>query len=164
MKRVVLALAVMSASLAIAYADESPETIAGRERAKPMLEACVKAAQTVEAMRRCKRIVFKPCVEEEEYRQSTHGLVMCNSREADAWEALLTDRIAELNKRDPHRAEALAAASAAWRAWIEPECNYHRSEAMGGSAEGVITTECLSDLTADRVIMLTWHARGNVVY
>jgi hypothetical protein len=35
---------------------------------------------------------------------------------------------------------------------------------MGGSAEAVITTECKSDLTAERVIQLTSQLRGNTPY
>jgi uncharacterized protein YecT (DUF1311 family) len=128
------------------------------------IEACVNAAQTMDAMRKCKRIVFEPCYKEPDHMQSTHGLVMCNSREGDEWQALLESRTVALKKRDTYRAEALTAADAAWRAWIEVECNWHRAEAMGGSAEGVITTECISDLTADRVILLTWQLRGNVIY
>jgi len=129
-----------------------------------MIEACIAKAQTVEAMRQCKRIVFTPCTQHEDYRQSTHGLVMCNSHEGEAWEAMLKARSAELAKRDAYRAEALAAADKAWRTWIEAECNFHRAEAQGGSAEGVITTECLSDLTADRVISLTLQLRGKLPY
>jgi uncharacterized protein YecT (DUF1311 family) len=130
----------------------------------PSIEACLEAAQTIAAMQACKRIVFTPCLEESENFQSTHGLVMCNSRELEAWEALLAKRGAELEARDPARAERLARANAAWRAFMEAECAYHRSEAGGGSAEGVITTECLSDLTADRVILFTWTLRGNIPY
>ncbi len=157
------AIAVMGAALPAA-ADESAEAIPGRARARPMIEACLEAAQTVEAMRACKRIVFNPCVEEEENLQSTHGLVMCNSREGEAWDALLQARTAELAQRDAYRAEALAAADTAWRAWVEAECFYHREEAQGGSAEGVITTECNADLTADRVIGLTLQTRGELPY
>lgn len=157
---VILATAVSG----LALADESPETIAGRARARPMLEACIAKAATVEAMRACKRIVFQPCYQEEDYRQSTHGLVMCNSREGDTWEAMLEARTKDLAKRDAYRAKALADANKAWRAWIEAECFFHREEAQGGSAEGVITTECLSDLTADRVISFTMQLRGKLPY
>jgi uncharacterized protein YecT (DUF1311 family) len=145
-------------------ADESPETIAGRARARPTLEACLAKAATAEAMRACKRIVFTPCYQEEDYRQSTHGLVMCNSREGDAWDALLQSRTKDLAKRDAYRAGALTAANKAWRSWIDAECFFHREEAQGGSAEGVITTECLSDLTAERVIGLTLQLRGKLPY
>jgi uncharacterized protein YecT (DUF1311 family) len=108
--------------------------------------------------------VFAPCVKEEENQQSTLGLVVCNSREGDAWTALLQARTADLAKRDAYRAKALTAANAAWRAWIDAECFYHREEAQGGSAEGVITTECVSDLTADRVIGFTQQLRGQLPY
>ena len=47
---------------------------------------------------------------------------------------------------------------------VEAECDFHRAEATGGSAEGVITTECVADLTADRAISLTWQMRGNLPY
>lgn len=160
---VAMAIALVGATLPAA-ADESPEAIAGRARARPMIEACLAKAQAVEAMRACKRIVFAPCVKEEENQQSTLGLVMCNSREGDAWTALLQARTADLAKRDAYRAKALTAANAAWRAWIDAECFYHREEAQGGSAEGVITTECLSDLTADRVIGFTQQLRGHLPY
>ncbi|MDZ4866339.1 MAG: lysozyme inhibitor LprI family protein [Alphaproteobacteria bacterium] len=130
----------------------------------PTIVACLAAAQTLDAMRDCKRIVFKACVQEPDNRDSTHGLVMCNDREGNAWQGLLVVRTAVLKKRDAYRAEALVAADAAWQAWVAAECAYHRAEAMGGSAEGVITTECISDLTADRVILLTWQLRGNVIY
>ncbi len=160
---VAMAIALVGATLPAA-ADESPEAIAGRARARPMIEACLAKAQAVEAMRACKRIVFAPCVKEEENQQSTLGLVMCNSREGDAWTALLQARTADLAKRDAYRAKALTAANAAWRAWIDAECFYHREEAQGASAEGVITTECLSDLTADRVIGFTQQLRGHLPY
>jgi uncharacterized protein YecT (DUF1311 family) len=128
------------------------------------IEACLAAAPTVDAMRACKRILFKACVQAPENRDSTHGLVMCNDREGQVWQALLTARTAELKKRDAYRAAALVAADAAWQAWIAAECAYHRAEAMGGSAEQVITTQCIADLTADRVILVTWQLRGNVPY
>jgi uncharacterized protein YecT (DUF1311 family) len=128
------------------------------------IEACLAAAPTVDAMRACKRIVFKACVREPDNRDSTHGLVMCNDREGGVWQALLVARTAELKKRDAYRAEALVAADATWQAWVAAECAYHRAEAMGGSAEGVITTECISDLTADRVIAMTWLLRGKLPY
>lgn len=147
-----------------ALGDESPETIQGRARAKPMIEACIAAAQTVEAMRACKRIVFKPCTQEEDNRDSTLGLVMCNDREGEAWDALLKSRSADLAKRDAYRAKALSAANAAWVKWVDAECDFHRAEAQGGSAEGVITTECKSDLTAERVISLTLQLRGKLPY
>jgi uncharacterized protein YecT (DUF1311 family) len=147
-----------------AAADESPGATEWRAKARPMIEACIAKAQTIETMRQCKRIVFTPCYQHEDYRQSTHGLVMCNSHEGEAWQAMLDARTAELAKRDAYRAEPLAAANKAWRAWIEAECFFHRAEAQGGSAEGVITTECLSDLTADRVISLTLQLRGNLPY
>ena len=129
-----------------------------------MIEACLTAAQTVEAMQACKRIVFKPCTQEPDNRESTLGLVMCNDREGEAWNAILKARSAELAKRDTYRAKALADANAAWAKWIEAECFFHREEAQGGSAEGVITTQCLSDLTADRVISLTLQLRGKLPY
>lgn len=150
------ALMMLGSACGTAHAAAAP-----REGAIP---TCLAAAQTLEAMRRCKRIVFAPCLKEPENAQSTHGLVMCNSRELEIWQDLLAARTAELNIRDPYRADKLDAANAAWHDWVEAECSYHRSESGGGSAETVITTECQSDLTADRVIMLTWHARGNIVY
>jgi uncharacterized protein YecT (DUF1311 family) len=159
-----LAAGVLVAGLSVAAADTAVDEEAAKEPAREMLETCLNAAQTVVTMQACKRIVFKPCYELEEYRQSTHGLVMCNSREGTAWEALLASRTAEIAKRDAYRAEALSGAEKAWRAWIEAECFFHRAEAQGGSAEGVITTECLSDLTANRVIDLTWQLRGNLPY
>jgi len=164
--RVTIAVAAIAAALASlpAAADESPGATEWRARARPMLEACIAKAQTVEAMRQCKRIVFTPCTQHEDYRQSTHGLVICNSHEGEAWEAMLKARSAELAKRDAYRAEALAAADKAWRTWIDAECDFHRAEAQGGSAEGVITTECRSDLTADRVIGLTLQLRGKLPY
>jgi uncharacterized protein YecT (DUF1311 family) len=128
------------------------------------IAACVAAAATMDTMRACKRIVFKPCVQEPDNRDATYGLVMCNEREGAQWHALLEARTAELKKRDAYRAEALTAADAAWRAWLEVECNFHRAAAMGGSAESVITTECKSDLTAERMILLTWQARGHELY
>jgi uncharacterized protein YecT (DUF1311 family) len=131
---------------------------------QPNIKACIDAAQTSDAMRLCKRIVFKPCVKEPENMDSTMGLVMCNEREGMAWGDLLTMRTAEMKTRHPHRADALEVANKAWRAWIDAECNYHRSDAMGGSAEAVITTECKSDQTAERVIQLTLQLRGNTPY
>lgn len=134
--------------------------------AKPQSEiaACIAKAETRDAMQLCKRIVFKACVKEPDNMDSTMGLVECNDREGNEWHALLETRTAELKKRDPHRVAALKSADASWRTWLEHECYYHRSEAMGGSAEAVITTECKSDLTADRAILLTWQARGNALY
>ncbi len=128
------------------------------------IDACLAAAQTVDAMRSCKRIVFKACVQEPDNRDSTDGLVMCNDQEGGVWRALLDAYTAKLKARDSYRAEALAAADAAWQAWVAVECNYHRVGAMGGSAEAVITTECVSDLTADRVIGLTWQLKGKELY
>lgn len=164
--RLTIAIAAIAAMWAAssAAADESPGATEWRARGRPMIEACIAKAQTIEAMRQCKRIVFTPCYQHEDYRQSTHGLVMCNSHEGEAWEAMLKARSAELAKRDAYRAEALAAATNAWRTWIESECAFHRAEAQGGSAEGVITTECISDLTADRVISLTLQLRGTLPY
>jgi uncharacterized protein YecT (DUF1311 family) len=158
MKRrlLVLALAALGVSL------WTPDTAEAKR--PPNIGSCLNAAQTLDALRQCKGIVFRPCVQEPENKDSTLGLVMCHDREFVQWDALLASRLAELKARDAYRAEALVAADKAWRAWLEAECNYHRAEAMGGSAEGVITTACGSDLTAERVILLTWQARGNLPY
>jgi uncharacterized protein YecT (DUF1311 family) len=154
---------VVMAGLATLCALPSAADVAGMKRG-PSIAACLTAAPTIEALRACKRMVFKPCVKEPEHMQSTQGLVMCNLREGDQWNELLKARTGEFKARDKYRAEALAAADAAWRAWVEVECDFHRAEAMGGSAEQVITAECHSDLAADRVISLTWQLRGNVPY
>ncbi len=167
MRRTVIAVSAVAGVLAMvlpAAGDESPEATLGRERARPMIEACLTAAQTVEAMSACKRIVFTPCTQEPDNRDSTLGLVMCNDREGEAWAALLKARSADLAKRDPYRAKELAAANAAWTKWVDAECNFHRAEAQGGSAEGVITTQCSADLTADRVISFTLQLRGKLPY
>lgn len=164
--RVMAVLAVLVAANAslISVADESPEATLGRERARPMIEACLKAAETSETMRTCKRIVFTPCYQEPDNRESTLGLVMCNDREGEAWDAILKARSAEIAKRDAYRAKELSAANAAWAKWMEAECQFHRAEAQGGSAEGVIFTQCSADLTADRAIALTLQLRGQLPY
>lgn len=155
----------ISLVVSLAVVGASCWTTQAADKQRPLhIAACVAAGQTMEAMRACKRVVFKPCVQEPENRDATMGLVMCNEREGSQWHALLEARTAELKARDAYRAEALTAADAAWRAWVEVECNFHRAAAMGGSAESVITTECKSDLTADRVILLTWQLRGNELY
>jgi uncharacterized protein YecT (DUF1311 family) len=130
----------------------------------PAVAACLDKAQTIETMRQCKRSVSTACIAEPENKDSTFGLVSCNDREGKEWRAVLDARTAELRKRDAYRAEAFDAANTAWRAWVEAECDFHRAEAEGGSAEGVITTECVADLTADRAISLTWQMRGNLPY
>lgn len=159
MGRILIALALIAASCApitpqLAEAQEQP-TIAG----------CVAAAQGREALERCKGIVVAACRREPENLDSTMGLVLCNDREATEWQGILEAQIARVSERQSNRAEELAAAQAAWEAWRDAECAFHRADAEGGSGEQVVQVACILDLTANRVIAFTTLERqGGSLY
>jgi uncharacterized protein YecT (DUF1311 family) len=153
MRRTLAVLALMAASCAPA----APPGAAGQQQTS--IEACVAAATTREALWQCKGVLANPCMSEPD-GQTTVGMIECQSREGDAWQALLDAHVARLNADDSSRSDELAAANAAWEAWREAECIYQASEAEGGSLAGVIATGCHADVTADRVIALAWAERS----
>jgi uncharacterized protein YecT (DUF1311 family) len=154
MRQALAVLGLMAASCA-------PAAPPGAESQQHIsIEACVAAAATHETLWQCKGVVANPCMSEPE-GQTTVGMIECQSREGDAWQALLDAHIAGLNADDPSRSDELAAAKAAWEVWREAECIYQASEAEGGSLAGVIATDCHADITADRAIALIWTERGD---
>jgi uncharacterized protein YecT (DUF1311 family) len=166
MRRTLFALALIAASCSPAppEATEGPQPAVQQPSAVQQhtsVEACVAAATTHEHLWQCKGVVAMSCVDTPE-GQTTAGMIECQSREAQAWQALLDAQLARLQADDPARNEPLAAANAAWRAWRDAECGYQASEAEGGSLASVIAAGCEADVTADRVIALTWAERAAV--
>lgn len=117
------------------------------------LNACFAAEETREALEQCRGMVTRACVEAN--GPGTHSDVLCSSAEADAWDALIAQETAELNRTQQYKDPArLAAANAAWSQWREAECDYWAWEEGGGSGEQVERVECAARVTADRAIAL----------
>lgn len=148
-------------AMALAVASCAPVTPQLAEaQVPPAIATCVAAAEGREALQRCKGIVFAACRGEPDNADSTVGLVLCGSREAYEWDALLNTALARVAEMHPDRREQLRDAQLAWLGWREAECTFHRADVDGGSGVQVARVACDLDLTADRVIALTLYARN----
>lgn len=129
------------------------------------VETCIAGFETPEALREeCRGVVEIPCTHSGEYGGATFELVLCHAREAEAWQAALDVRLTRLAADYPERAALLETAHAAWTAWREAECSYHRADAQGGSAEQVIAAQCQARMTFERVVEVTYWERGGPPY
>jgi uncharacterized protein YecT (DUF1311 family) len=133
-----------------AYADE-------REDFSPALIQCVARANGEEAMRACRGEMVRLCRAGDD---STMALTLCLSDEASAWEQRLDVASAMLTRAEPWRTEELAAAQAAWDAWLDVECSYRADAEQGGSGQQVDLAQCYLDHTAARAIEYTLRARA----
>lgn len=155
MRRIVMVFALIAAGCSPAASPQSAQAT----QQPASIDACVAAAASQEALWQCKGTVANPCMDRPE-GLTTMGMIECQSREGQAWQALLDAHLARLRAEDASRAALLASAVAAWGAWREAECVYRASEAEGGSLAGVIAAGCHSDITADRAIALAWAERS----
>jgi uncharacterized protein YecT (DUF1311 family) len=145
------------AALALAFASMAAPAAADRdERWDGMIAACVSAAQTREALHQCSGAASTPCIAADD---TTLGMSLCLSNEADQWEALLQPLVQRAVAREPERARALKSSQAAWHAWSDAECAYYASAAGGGSAQQPMLAECYRNRTAERVITLVMNER-----
>jgi uncharacterized protein YecT (DUF1311 family) len=155
MRRTLAILALIAAS----SSPVAPQLAAAQQPAS--VAACVAAANTHDALWRCKGVVAGPCIDTPG-GETTAGMVQCNMREAEEWQALIAVEIYRLNAEDASRSDELDSANDAWAAWGVAECEYQASAYEGGSLARVVSAACFADITADRVIALTW-ARRNAV-
>jgi uncharacterized protein YecT (DUF1311 family) len=126
------------------------------ERWDGIIASCVANAETRAALDQCTGVVSTPCMQADD---TTMGMALCISNEADQWDALLQPLLQRAIAREPERAMALKLSQGAWRGWTEAECSYQASAAYGGSAQQPMLAECFRDLTAARAILLEWNER-----
>ena len=155
MRRTLVILALIAASCS----PVAPQSAEAQQQAS--IAACVAAATTHDALWQCKGVAASPCMNTPG-GETTMGMIDCNGREQEQWQALMDAEIARVNADDDGRSAQLAASNAAWEAWRQAECEYQASEYEGGSLAGVMAAACSADLTADRVIALTWAQRSVV--
>lgn len=92
--------------------------------------------------------------------------VRCAEAEADAWETLLEDAVAQRLQSyaqfdqsspvvaGPSRADRLRAAQAAWRDFRGAECRQREAEFLGDSMAEYALAGCLMQMTGERVLDL----------
>lgn len=119
-----------------------------------LLADCLSGAGAeADAMRRCIGVSARACIDAE--GGATNAYVLCWAKEADDWRTRIDVASAHLNAahtyRDPQR---LAAANAAWDAWLDAECEYWAYEQGGGVGEQVDRARCTAERTAERAISL----------
>lgn len=154
--RQILAVAALTMLLACVLSPQ-PVRADRDERWDGLVAACVERGETYADLEQCKGAASTPCIRADD---TTIGMSLCLSNEADQWDALLTPLIERARMREPERAESLQASQASWTAWADAECSYQASAAMGGSAQQPMLAACYRDLTADRVITFEMNERN----
>jgi uncharacterized protein YecT (DUF1311 family) len=147
-----LRLTLIFALTLLACAPVRADEMEGYDAAR--VQTCVASAGGErEALRRCIGASASPCVDAE--GPATFAYVLCWSREADTWRQLMDAAAARLSAeqsyRDPQR---YAAATTAWEAWVEAECEYWAWQEGGGSGEQADRVVCAANATAERAITL----------
>lgn len=152
MRQIVLSVVLLCAPVAPAWADvDTIETAP--------LAACVSAAASdAAALRACPGVIAQPCLDSDG-GYTSHGMMMCYSAEAEAWERVINAVLERLTATEPDLAPSLAASQDAWRAYRDAECNYRVNRWGEGSGARVARASCIADLSAERGIALTLHDR-----
>lgn len=149
MRRLVFAAALASTACATApaRADIDQET-----DYTPIVQACVTAAVTDDALLACRGAASGPCIERD--GGATQMMVMCHSYEADAWELIMERAAAELTAAFPASAITIADAQRYWQSYREQECSFAQQRWGAGSGAQVEFVRCMAQLGADRGIAL----------
>jgi len=91
---------------------------------------------------------------------TTAGLVICASREEEAWQALLVQSTDTLRQSETaNQRRLLDDALAQGTEWARARCAYEASLYEGGSLARVLAAECLRNTTAERAIDLQRRLR-----
>jgi len=138
-----LVLLGLAAPLAGASADDD----------RDYLRACLAAAggQTAAARNTCFGQVSEVCLAQS--AAAPEEMAACAERELAAWQALLDDALARLEKSEPEpRVESIRAAQEVWRRWRTHRCEVY------GTYEGPIYSPlagvCRAETTSRRVVDL----------
>ena len=117
-----------------------------------LVQQCVTAAATDEAVAACKGAAWTACSEAD--GGSTYGMVMCYSAEAGAWEAVIADAVRSLSAAFPDSAGTITEAQNDWRSLREHDCAFARQRWGPGSGAQVEYVRCMAAMGADRGITL----------
>lgn len=114
--------------------------------------ACVEAAGIdAAAVRTCQGVGAQPC---HDIALATQHMVMCAAGEGQAWDEVIAQSLARLSAEEPDRADALAAAQAAWSDYRARECGYRVTRWGEGSGARVALASCMAQMSADRALDL----------
>ena len=147
----------------LAVAEDDLKTIYG-----PLLAQCYQEAVGAEAKTQCVGALALECMAQEDAGETTLGMSMCNSAEADFWDDLLNREYqltmawakahdVEEAKFFPEYANLAKSLREAQRAWIsfrDAECGLAYSMWGSGSMRHIAGSGCILDMTADRAIEL----------
>jgi len=161
MKHVLLALMILPAA---ARAQEF-KTLEDLTRAfEGPISACWEAAETDEARRACKGLLYHACTAGWDDGLSNQGDRTCISAEVRFWDDLLNAEWAKLVSRMKEqdsqessevyakREETLRAAELAWIAFRDAECEFRYAKYGSGTLYPRFFTICHADLTFERVL------------
>ncbi|MEQ1818034.1 MAG: lysozyme inhibitor LprI family protein [Terricaulis sp.] len=148
MRQLVFAFALFAAACASPGARADDDAI----NYTPLVQQCVTAAATDEALAACKGAAWTPCSEAD--GGSTYGMLMCYSSEADGWEAVIASTVQSLSAAFPDSAATIANAQSDWRSLRENDCVFARQRWGPGSGAQVEYVRCMAAMGADRGITL----------
>lgn len=134
----------------------------------PILAQCYSAAKDGSARAACQGRMSGACMENEESGQSTLGMTICLSAEAEAWDALLNAEYsralagaklmdteeAEYFPEFANRANALREAQRAWITFRDADCELAYAQWGSGSMRNIAFADCRMEMTARRTLEL----------
>ncbi len=118
----------------------------------PLVQQCVTAAATDEALAACKGAAWTPCSEVD--GGSTYGMVMCYSHEADGWEVVIAATVQALSAAFPDSTATITDAQSDWQSLREHDCAFAQQRWGAGSGAQVEYLRCMAAMGADRGIAL----------
>lgn len=129
------------------------------------VDACFQATAGNPAPPGCIGAAAELCMSGTDGGYSTGGMASCVSAEAAIWDEYLNtlygDLRADMRAQDVDnpegavgRADALRDAQRAWIAFRDAECAYNWAVFQEGTMRSLISTGCMLDMTADRVLDL----------
>ena len=156
-----LSVSVCALMVGGAHADPTLVTIYG-----PLLEQCYLEADGSEAKIQCIGALSQSCMAEEDGGETTLGISLCLSSEAEVWDVFLNEEYQKsmswaksADQEDQeyfpefaNRASALRDAQRAWIAFRDAECSLAYAAWGAGSMRHIAGNDCIMTLTAKRAI------------
>jgi hypothetical protein len=149
-------LCIVALSAACATPDASASEFT-HDDAVAIIRSCLAARTDIDAKpEECVGQASRACGERQgEGAATTAGVVLCATREAEAWRGVLETNAATLRAQESEtQVVLLERALAAGEQWARDRCGYDASYYEGGSLARVLAAQCLRDSTALRAIDL----------
>lgn len=133
----------------------------------PLLQQCYEEAQGASAKSQCLGSLSKACMAQPG-GESTLGMAMCASAEAQVWDKFLNaeyqalmafSKVMDVDEavyfpEFAKREESLRAAQRAWIAYRDAECGLAYALWGSGSMRNIAGSDCIMQMTAQRTIEL----------